>query len=96
MFSSLKATHVLITAMVINLTTISAALGETSPSIPTQGFQLPIDVVATLSYPSNSQRFFEEGRAKFEQEIQQLLVSDESDTSLLTLQPEVLEQFKEQ
>lgn len=96
MFSNLKAINILIAGMVINLTTTAAAIGQTAPSVPPQGFQLPADVAAALAYPSNSQRFFDDGRAKLEQEIQKLSVADEPNTSLLTLQPEVLEQFKEQ
>ncbi len=49
-----------------------------------------------LFYPTSSQRFLEEGNDQFEQEIQQLLDTDELSEPLLTVQPEVLEQFEEE
>ena len=99
MFSSRQATNFvanfIVAGAVINLAAATAALGQTMPTIPSQGFQLPADVIAALSYPSNSQRFFEEGRAQLEQEIQMLSATDGQNPPLLTLQPEVLEQFEE-
>lgn len=50
-------------------------------------------LAADLAYPNSSQRFFEAGREQFEQEIQQL--ADEPSEPLLTVRPEVLEQFED-
>ncbi len=53
-------------------------------------------VTDPLFYPTSSQRFLEEGNDQFEQDIQRLSDKDELSDPLLTVQPEVLEQFEEE
>ncbi|MEM7062185.1 MAG: hypothetical protein AAF572_03355 [Cyanobacteria bacterium P01_B01_bin.77] len=51
-------------------------------------------LAADLSYPNSAQRFFEAGRAQFEQEVQQLSQGEQpSEEPLLTVKPEALKQF---
>lgn len=57
--------------------------------------RLPASVEAALSYPTSAQRFFEEGNAQFEQEIQRFSRKDEPPEPLLTVQPDVQEQLLE-
>ena len=61
-----------------------------------QGFSLPADVEAALSYPNSSQRFFEEGNAQFEREIQRLSEEGEQLQPILIVQPEILNQFEDE
>ena len=60
-----------------------------------QGISLPSNVEAALSYPNSSQRFFEVGNLQLEQEIRRLLDEEEPAQPLLTVRPEVLEQFED-
>ena len=74
--------------------------GLTLP-LPVDHLPLPVEqidfdrVAADLAYPNSSQRFFEAGQEQFEEEIQRLSDEDDAATPLLTVQPDVLEQFSE-
>ena len=65
---------------------------QTAPGIPRISNNQSGQIAAALAYPNGSQRFFEAGKAQFEQQIQQLLQDDENPETFLTIQPEVLEQ----
>ncbi|MBT9312727.1 hypothetical protein [Leptothoe kymatousa] len=84
-----------IAGVILTLGITSPVLGQTVPA-PSQGFWVSANVVAALAYPSSSQRFFDAGRAQFEQEIKRLSEPDEQTEPLLTLQSEALEQFEQQ
>ena len=77
---------------------VPAAAAQT---IPTSAIPSPIDpgslarLSADLAYPNSSQRFFEAGYQQFEAEIQQLLRENDQSEPLLTVKPEVLEQFED-
>lgn len=53
-------------------------------------------LAADLAYPNSSQRFFKTGITQLEQEIRQLSDENEPSEPLLTVRPEVLEQFEDQ
>ncbi len=77
----------------------TAAMAQTVP-----GPSLPITVdssslariAADLAYPNSAQRFFEAGKAQFEEEIKRLTDEDIQSDPLLTIRPEVLDQFEDE
>ncbi len=64
--------------------------------VPSVGAQeLPHQSSNDLYYPTNSQRFFEEGKSKFEEEIQNLIEKQPaSPDSLLQIHEDLLKQRK--
>lgn len=88
---------------VVNATTtlfglVTPAMAQTAPA-PTLPVTLDQSslarIAADLVYPNSAQRFFETGNAQFEQEIRSLSEQDDQPKPLLTVKPEVLEQFEE-
>jgi hypothetical protein len=80
-----KATFLLLPAVVL--------LSGMVPSVGAQ--ELPNQSSNYLYYPTNSQRFFEEGKSKFGQEIQNLIEKQPSSPdSLLQIDENLLKQRK--
>lgn len=83
---------------VIFLGFVATAAAQTIPAsaIPTTIDQGSLArLTADLAYPNSSQRFFEAGKEQFEAEIQQWLRENDPSEPLLTVKPEVLEQFED-
>lgn len=76
-----------------------SALAQTvpGPNLPVSLDQASLaSIEAALAYPNSAQRFFEAGNDQFEEEIQRLSAQDTQSEPLLTVKPEVLEQFEEE
>ncbi|MEM6252812.1 MAG: hypothetical protein AAF821_07810 [Cyanobacteria bacterium P01_D01_bin.156] len=97
MFFNLRTVNFAVVGMLVTLNAASWAQAQTVITEPIQTVQLPANVTSALLYSNNARRFFEEGKAQFEQAIHQLSAGDDDESihPLLTLQPEVLEQFDE-
>ena len=78
-----------LTAVTLGWTPSAAAQTPPAPTLPS----VPPEVEAALAYPNSSQRFFEEGNAQLEEEIQRL--DDEQPEPVLMVRPEVTEQFED-
>ncbi|MBD1911605.1 MULTISPECIES: hypothetical protein [unclassified Leptolyngbya] len=72
---------------------IAASIGLTPAQVGAE--TLPRSIINSLAYPTSSQRFFEEGYAQMEREIQQLQGRLETNTPVLNVQPAVREQPEE-
>ncbi|MEM1253955.1 MAG: hypothetical protein AAGI69_16110 [Cyanobacteria bacterium P01_H01_bin.21] len=71
----------------------TSAVAQTAPTPTMPAPAITPDVEAALAYPTSSQRFFEEGIARLEEEIQRL--DEEKPEPVLTVQPEITEQFED-
>ncbi|MEM7793314.1 MAG: hypothetical protein AAF579_02550 [Cyanobacteria bacterium P01_C01_bin.118] len=94
----LQSVRSIVIGGVIFLGYIQPAVAQTisASSIPTTIGQGSLaQLAADLAYPNSSQRFFEAGRQQFEAEIQHLVQENDQSEPLLTVKPEVLEQFED-
>ena len=84
------------TTVLLAYPTSAMAQGLPGPLVPPIIDQSSLArLAADLAYPNSAQRFFEAGRAQFEQEIRRLSDEDEQLEPLLTVKPEILEQFED-
>lgn len=82
--------------IVLGCSTAAVAQGLPGPLVPPIINQASLArITADLAYPSSSQRFFEAGKAQFEEEIRRLSNDDEQSEPLLTVKPDVLKQFED-
>lgn len=91
--SSLSLIMSVLTAATLGWTISAAAQTAPTPTMPATVPAITPEVEAALAYPSSSQRFFEDGIARFEEEIQRL--DEEQPEPVLTVQPEITEQFED-
>ncbi|MEM9266275.1 MAG: hypothetical protein AAGA46_12190 [Cyanobacteria bacterium P01_F01_bin.13] len=99
---SVPVSHATVVALVSATTLFACSTSAIAQTIPAPVLPLPLDqarldgLSAALAYPNSSQRFFEAGNEQLEQEIQRLSeVDDNNVKSLLTVHPEVIEQFED-